>query len=197
MRALLGIAELHSMMASTMQAARRSAVASSWADAAVGSKPTSSAAVASNPLRILAMTISHAPPLWRSSGTLPPAGEKNCDGHHILSLFIRRSASDESDLTADRGGARKAYRPCKVSAARKALGAPGRCRPWPRRSMRATADGEIIWPPAQSWGLVAFPRHGAAHRKGACKASLNGGDWNWLCGFWRTIELRTARSGCG
>jgi hypothetical protein len=30
------------------------------------------------------------------------------------------------------------------------IGVPGKCRPWPRRSMRATADGEIIWPPAQS-----------------------------------------------
>jgi hypothetical protein len=35
MRPLLGIAELHSIMASAMQAARRSAVASSWADAAI------------------------------------------------------------------------------------------------------------------------------------------------------------------
>src|SRR5262249_26527829 len=58
MRALLGIAELHSVSASIMQAERRSAVASSWADATVGSAATSTPAAASKQLRIVAMTIS-------------------------------------------------------------------------------------------------------------------------------------------
>jgi len=51
MRALLGIAELHSMMASSMQAARRSAVSSSWANAKVG-RPKSRPAIAHTLLRV-------------------------------------------------------------------------------------------------------------------------------------------------
>ena len=58
MRALFGIAELHSIIASPMQAARRAAVASSWASAAVGSTPMSKPTAASIPLQLLIMTIS-------------------------------------------------------------------------------------------------------------------------------------------
>jgi hypothetical protein len=58
MRALFGIAELHSMTASAMQAARRAAVASSWANAAVGIAPMSKPAAASISMGILIMTIS-------------------------------------------------------------------------------------------------------------------------------------------
>ena len=57
MSALFGIAELQSMMASTMQAARRSAVSSSWANATVGSVPTSKPAAVIILLRSLIMTV--------------------------------------------------------------------------------------------------------------------------------------------
>ena len=58
MRALFGIAELHNIRASPMQAARRAAVSSSCANAAVGSTPTSKPATATIPLRIPIITIS-------------------------------------------------------------------------------------------------------------------------------------------
>src|SRR6266851_6346643 len=92
MRALFGITELQSMTASPMQAARRSAVASSWATATVGSAARSKPAVASNPLRILVMTVSlgRAP---RGAGCDHPLcrllAAELCDGHHIFSLFAR------------------------------------------------------------------------------------------------------------
>lgn len=56
MRDLLGIAELQSMIASTMQAVRRSAVSSSWANAKVG-RPRSTPAAASTLLRVLIMKV--------------------------------------------------------------------------------------------------------------------------------------------
>jgi hypothetical protein len=74
MRALFGIAERHSMTASAMQAARRAAVASSWANAAVGIPPMSKPAAASISMGILIMTISRPLGLGRRRR---PCGQLN------------------------------------------------------------------------------------------------------------------------
>jgi hypothetical protein len=58
MRALFGIAELQSMMASAMQAARRSGVSSSWATATVDSALVSKTATVSTPMQTLIMLVS-------------------------------------------------------------------------------------------------------------------------------------------
>ena len=85
MRALFGIAELHSIIASPMQAARRAAVASSWASAAVGSTPMSKPTAASIPLQLLIMTISLR--VHRRRCRYRPAMPLCCDG--ICLLFLR------------------------------------------------------------------------------------------------------------
>jgi hypothetical protein len=71
MRALFGIAELHNIRASPMQATRRAAVSSSCANAAVGSTPMSKPATATIPLRILIITISHGQALCVIECVLP------------------------------------------------------------------------------------------------------------------------------
>jgi hypothetical protein len=109
MRALFGIAELQSMMASPMQAARRSAVSSSWANATVGSAPRSKPAAPSTLLRILIMTISH----WRKRGAtdcdrrlrLRPVAAESCDGHHIFSLFAHTNRRGFAARTRSRPSA--------------------------------------------------------------------------------------------
>jgi hypothetical protein len=93
MRALFGIAELQSMMASAIQATRRSGVSSSWAIATVvGSAPKSKPTTASTPMRILIMMISRwrerrASDFDRRPMTPHPVTVESCDGHHIFSLF--------------------------------------------------------------------------------------------------------------
>ena len=93
MRSLSGIAELHSMIASPMQAARCSGVPWVSANAAVGSTLRSKPAAPSTPLRILIMAVSHrahTPPLTWKWVVMPPRPREKCDGHHIFSL-LRRS----------------------------------------------------------------------------------------------------------
>jgi len=85
MRALFGIAELHNIRASPMQAARRAAVSSSCANAEVGSTPTSKPATATIPLRVLIIAISQGMDTLCVIGPVLPL--ESSDGHHVFSFL--------------------------------------------------------------------------------------------------------------
>jgi hypothetical protein len=91
MRALFGIAEVHNIRASPMQAARRAAVSSSCANAAVGSTPTSKPATATIPLRILIIAISQG--MDTLCAIWPVLPLESCDGHHVFSLLYAAQVS--------------------------------------------------------------------------------------------------------
>jgi hypothetical protein len=69
MRALFGIAEVHSKMASAMHAARLSAVSSSWANATVGRIAINKPTAGSIPQRNQLMTIPSFPIISRPRGS--------------------------------------------------------------------------------------------------------------------------------
>jgi hypothetical protein len=98
MRALFGIAELHNIRASAMQAARRAAVSSSCANDAVGSTPTNKPATATIPFRILIITTSHGQALCVIQPVLPM---ESCDGHHVFGALRARTGIFVTTVTAE------------------------------------------------------------------------------------------------